>query len=364
MGLAAGAPLGCGDDDQGVPANAVATVGDEAITRVAFKSQLASYAEGNRPLRYDPPDFTRCASARKDTQPAPEGEEQPGLDRFRDDCRREFEQLRVKAMGALLEQAWVEQEADRRGVNVPDRKVRRVFDSLRRNAFPDSAKYQQYLKRARLRESTLLAQVRWGLEDQALDDDVKREVRPRSEREIAAYYAKHRAKYRTPARRDLHAVIADTKASAMEAKRALARGESWPSVVGQYSLDKASVKTGGEVRGYVGGAPFSGDLDSVVARARKGVLTGPVKTQFTWWVFEVDKVFPAKQQALADVRQQIEQELVEKDTQRRLTDYAKEFRLRYRAQTLCADGYEVAECKNGPKENPVPPASMTADDGQ
>ena len=90
-------------------------------------------------------------------------------------------------------------------------------------------------------------------------------------------------------------------------------------------------------------------LEDAVFAASKGELEGPVKTQFGWYVFEVEKITPASQQSLEQSRDTIKNLLRSQRQQKTLDAFIKDFREEYKDETNCSDDYRVAECKNAPE---------------
>jgi foldase protein PrsA len=91
-------------------------------------------------------------------------------------------------------------------------------------------------------------------------------------------------------------------------------------------------------------------FDKAIFDASKGKILGPVKTQFGWYVFEVEKVTAASQQSLEQARQTIRNLLRNQNQQKSLDEFIKDFRERYKEKTVCAEDFKTAECKNGPSE--------------
>src|SRR5262249_51449745 len=82
----------------------------------------------------------------------------------------------------------------------------------------------------------------------------------------------------------------------------------------------------------------------------KGKTVGPVKTQFGWYVFEVEKVSGGKQQSLDESKANIKQQLSQQQQQNVLKKFGDDYRKRYKAETDCRKGYQVDDCKNAPKK--------------
>jgi foldase protein PrsA len=159
-------------------------------------------------------------------------------------------------------------------------------------------------------------------------------------------------------------VLTKTEAKATEAREALGNGGSWKQVVNQYSIDEASKAQAGLLPAVAKGQQDKA-LDDAVFQAKKGELEGPVKTQFGWYVFEVEKVTPASQQSLEQSKDTIRNLLRSERQQKALDEFVKDFREDYREQTECADDFRIAECSNAPKdESDTGPASGGNPGGQ
>ena len=109
--------------------------------------------------------------------------------------------------------------------------------------------------------------------------------------QIEAYYNKNKSRFSSPERRDLRIVLTKDKAKAQQAKKALDSGQSWKAVAKKYSVDQASKSKGGALPGVAKGQQEPA-FDKAIFAAEKGKLTGPVKTQFGWYVFDVTQGHP------------------------------------------------------------------------
>jgi foldase protein PrsA len=145
-------------------------------------------------------------------------------------------------------------------------------------------------------------------------------------------------------------VLTKDKATAQKAKSALQSGQSWKSVAKKYSIDQASKNKGGELQGGVAKGQQEKALDTALFAADKGKITGPVKTQFGWYVFQVEKITPGKQQSLDESKANIKQQLVTQQQNNALKKFGDDYRKRYKAETDCRKGYQVDDCKNAPKK--------------
>ena len=168
--------------------------------------------------------------------------------------------------------------------------------------------------------------------------------------QITDYYNKHKDQFATPERRQVRIVLTKTKDKAQAAKAALQSGQSWKSVAKSSSIDQASKNKGGVLQGGVAKGQQEKALDTAIFAADKSKLTGPVKTQFGWYVFEVTKITKGKQQTLEESKTNIQQLLKSQNQQNALKKFGDEYRKRYKKTTDCRKGYEVDDCKNAPKK--------------
>jgi foldase protein PrsA len=364
-GLGAAVVAGCGND---VPPNAVATVGDSVITQDEFDKWLKTAsagqtAPGGTSVAPDPPDFEKCVAAKK-KQPLPKGQERPSDSQLKKQCEQQFDQLRTEVMQFLIQAEWVQQEADAQGVKVTDQDIKRSFEDQKKQAFPNDKAYQQFLNQSGMTEADILFRVRLDQLQQKLTQKVTNDAKKVSDQDVEEYYEKNEKRFAQPERRDLLVVLTKTEAQADRAKKALEDGQSWKQVVKQYSIDEASKAQGGKQPAVTQGQQEK-ELDEAIFAARKGELEGPVKTQFGWEVFEVEKITPASQQTLEESKETIRNLLRSQGQQKALDNFIKDFRENYKDDTDCADDYRVAECKNAPKESTeTGPASGGAPGGQ
>ena len=147
--LAVGAALlavalagGCGDEDDGkdgrVPDGAVAVVGDRTVSEEAVDSQVETLRRAQ----------TSSGGAR------------PG--------RKQLEQ---QALAVLLQREWLEQEGERRGVEVDEADVRERWRAAVRNQFPTRKALRRFL------HGQTEADVIEQLQLQALSEAIERDIR-------------------------------------------------------------------------------------------------------------------------------------------------------------------------------------------
>jgi foldase protein PrsA len=357
-GLFTAAISACGND---VPPGAVAKVGDETITQDEFnkwvETAVKSQAQGATAVVPDPPDFEKCVAAKKKT-PTPEGQGKQSDATLKKQCKTEYETLKREVMQFLIQAEWVTQEAEKRNIDVSDAAVRKSLEDQKKQAFPTEKAYQQFLKTSGMSEADILFRVKLSQLQEKLTQEFTADAKKVSDADVEEYYDKNKKRFAQPERRDLRVVLTKTEAKADQARKALESGQPWSQVVKQYSIDEASKAQGGKLAAVAKGQQDKALEDAVFA-ASKGELKGPVKTQFGWYVFEVEKITPASQQSLEQSRDTIKNLLRSERQQKALDAAIKDFREEYKDKTNCSDDYRVGECKNAPKEETDTGASQS-----
>jgi foldase protein PrsA len=346
---------GCG----GVPGDSVATVDGNSIEKSDFTHwmNVAAKTSGQNTVVPDPPNYTACVANKKKTAPKPaKGQPNTTDAQYKTQCKQEYEGLRNQVVQLLVSFKWIQGEAKDLGVNVTDAEVKKSFDQQKKQSFPKDADYQKFLKTSGQTNDDIMERVKLDLLSNKIRDKVTKGKDQVSAAAIAAYYNKNKARFAQPEQRDIRIVLTKAKAKADQAKAALASGDSWKSVAKKFSVDTQSKSQGGKLPPVSKGQQEKA-LDDAIFNAKKGKLTGPIKTQFGYYDFVVDKVTPASQQSLQQATPTIKQLLAAQNQQKALDAFVKKFRDKWRGKTECSDAYKTPDCKNGPKATPTPTAA-------
>jgi foldase protein PrsA len=345
----------------GVPGNSVATVNDQTIKRSTFDHWMriitisqASQTNPNAAKTVavpDAPDFEKCVAQKKKTAPKPaKGQPEPTPAQFKTQCKQQYDQFKSEVLGFLIRSTWLDQEAQQQKVKVTDKEVQKQIDDIKKQQFTQKGSYEKFLQTAGLTNEDVLFQQRVRELQNKITQKVTKGKDKVTDAQVSAYYEKHKSQFATAERREVRIVLTKTKGKAQQAKSALQSGGSWKSVAKEFSIDQASKNKGGVLQGGVAKGQQEKALDTAIFKADKGKLTGPVKTQFGWYVFEVSKVSEGKQQSLEESKANIKKQLASQNQQSALKKFGDDYRKRYKAETDCRKGYEVDDCKNAPKK--------------
>jgi foldase protein PrsA len=343
---------GCGNS---VPGNAVASVDGNGVTRTDFNHWMniaAATSQGATGTRvaYDPPDFAACVATKSKTAPKPaKGQPAPTDAQFKTQCKQEYDGLRDQVMQFLILERWVDGEAADQGVKVSDQEADKQFQTARKQSFPKDSDFQKFLKSSGMTLADARFQVRFNTVYTKLREKAVKNADKVTDKAVADFYNKNKARLATPLTRDLRVVLTRSKSKADQAKAALASGQSWPSVAKKFSIDPASKAQGGVLKGLAKGQQEKA-FDDAIFTAAKGKLTGPVKTQFGYYVFTVTKETAASQQSLKQAAPAIKQQLDAQNKQKADDKFNQDLRKKWKAKTNCQDGFVMTQCKNAPPE--------------
>jgi parvulin-like peptidyl-prolyl isomerase len=344
VGLAA-----CGGSS-GIPSDAVVKVGDVPISQEAFKHWLriatlsGASGEITNPAPPEPPNYTACIKrfneiqkiSRKGKKPLTEAE-------LKTQCETQYKSYKQEVLGFLISSQWVLSEADRLGVKVSDSEVKKQFNKIKSQQFPRQAEFQKFLQTSGQSVSDLLLRVRLNLLSQKIQQKITKKGQV-SNAQAEKYYNNNKSKYGASEKRSVRLLSTKTEAEAAKAKKEVQSGQSFTAVAKRVSTDPTAKVNGGVLNGVVKGQEEQ-TLDNAIFSAQKGVLSGPLKTPFGYYVYEVTSIAPGSQQSYAQAKQSIKTQLAATQGQEALTKFVKEFKARWKAKTDCRAAYQVADCK-------------------
>jgi foldase protein PrsA len=337
----------------GIPSDAVVQVNGTPIAKstvqhwiaVASASSAASTGTASKPVVPEPPAYTACIAHLKAIEPKPaKGQTAKTEAQLKTECEEQYKAAQQQVLGFLIAVDWIFEEAESMGVKVTDKEVVKHFNELKKAQFPTEAKFQAFLASTGETVSDLLLRIKQSMLEKKIQEKVTKAHKNVSEAEVAKYYNEHKSTYGQPEKRNLRIVLTKTEAAAKQAKSEIESGKSFASVAKSKSIDPTSKDSGGELPGVVKGEEQKA-LSEAVFAAKQGVLSGPVKTPFGYYIFEVKSTSAATQQTLAQVKATIKQQLQSTGQQTSLSKFVKEFQKKWKAKTECRSGYVVEDCK-------------------
>jgi foldase protein PrsA len=354
-GTLAAPALACADS---VPSGAIATVGNLAITKATFDHWLTvaerSLDTSTAPVpALRPPEFNACVAfhARRDRKP-PKGQRVPTTAMLTTLCRRTYDFARDQTIPFLVTADWIEGEAADEGIVDTPAEIAKMLKQIEAAQFSSDAGLHRFLATSGETQADLSFRVRI--------DDLSNKLRTKaiagpfaiSADQIAAYYTAHADDFSEPERREVRLLHLRTATAARHARSLLASGQSFAKVAKRYP------ESGGRLVDFVRDEHESA-LDAAIFGARVGRLVGPLRTASGYDVVRLQRVTPASTETVAQATPAITQILTQTDQQNALNAFVTAFNAKWRAITVCAAGYVVSDCSNGPSAGSTTPTAVS-----
>ncbi len=334
----------------GIPGDAVVSVDGNSITKDTFNHWMSVAAAssattpGAKPAIPVPPKYTACIATAKAAAKPVKGQSAPTEAALKAQCAQRYKSLQQEVLGFLISSNWVIGEGKSLGVKISDAEVKKQFEKIKSQQFPKAAEFEKFLKTSGQSVSDLLLRVKLNLLSQKIQQKIVKQKSKVTQAQIAKYYKENPRRFSLAERRNLLIILTKTEAQAKKAKQEIESGKSFESVAKSVSIDPTSKSNGGKLPGIVKGQEEK-SLDAAVFAAKKNVLTGPVKTPFGYYLFEVQTITAGSQQSLKQAEPSIKSQLTATQQQSALSKFVKEFKKKWMSKTDCRSGYVVTDCK-------------------
>jgi foldase protein PrsA len=243
-------------------------------------------------------------------------------------------------------------------VKLTDQEVKKQFAKIKQEQFPKAAEFEKFLASSGQTVSDLLLRVKLNLLSQKIQQKVTKKKATVTHSEIVKYYNENSSRYGTPEKREVRIVLTKTESAASSAKKEIESGKSFASVAKSRSIDPTSKADGGLIKGVVKGEEEKA-LSEAIFAAKTHVLSGPVKTPFGYYIFEVEAVAAGSTTPLKGVEAEIKQQLIATRQSKAITEFVKNFKKKWQAKTECRAGYQVADCKGYKAPKTTTPTGVT-----
>ena len=347
----------------GIPGDAVVSVDGKPITKDTFNHWMGVAAAATsattgaaKPVLPDPPRYTACIAHLQATQPKPaKGQSPPTQAQLKSQCEQQYKSLQQEVLGFLISSEWVLGEASSLGVKASDKEVKKRFMQIREQQFPKAAEFEKFLANSGQTVSDLLLRVKLNLLSSKIQQKIVKEKSKVTDEQISKYYNEHKQRFEVPEKRAVNIILTKGEAAAKKAKQEIESGQSFASVAKRASIDPISKAKGGLLPEVVKGQQEQA-LSNAIFAAKAKVLSGPVKTPFGYYVFEVKGATPGSQQSLAQAKASVKSQLAATQQQTALSTFVKDFKKKWTGKTDCRKEYTVMDCKQykAPKTPSIP----------
>jgi foldase protein PrsA len=268
--------------------------------------------------------------------------------------------LRESALSDLLLGRWVRGEAEERGLTVSESEITNRLEQFIKQDFGGQKQYEKFLEQSQFTPEEARARVELGL----LSDELQKATFPGptavSDSEIEEFYEANRVQFEQPEARDIRRIVNKDQAKVEEARSLLEQDDSpasWKKVAARFSTEDPTKGKGGLIEGVTAGQSEPA-LEEQIFSAAEGELVGPFQGQSDYYLIQVQKITPAELTPLADVTEQIQQQLVQGKEQQIAQDFQTDFLAKWTSRSFCADDYLINRCENyeAPPPEPAPGA--------
>jgi parvulin-like peptidyl-prolyl isomerase len=240
----------------------------------------------------------------------------------------EYEQLKGQAITFLVQQAEVEEQAKKLGVDVSDSKVDQEIERYKKQFYGGSdARYEKAVKQQGLTDQQARDAIRQQLISQAVFKKVTGNVKV-SDADIKQYYNTHKTQYVQPETREVRHILVTKKALADSLYQQLKNGGNFAKLAKQYSKDPGSAANGGKLT--VSKGQTVPQFDKTAFSLKTGQISQPVHTQYGYHIIQaLSGVKAASSTSLDKVSASIRQQLGQQKKNDEITKWLEDTKKSY-----------------------------------
>jgi foldase protein PrsA len=308
----------CGGGDAGVPADAIAVVGDQDVSRADFQRVLEQAQKNYEAQKQE---FPKAGTP-------------------------EYENLKSTIVKSLVDQAKWEQKGAEMGIEVTDADIDKELATLVDQEFKgDQKAYEDARTKLGLSEEQVRRELEGRVLSRKIYDTVTKAVKV-TDGEVTAYYEQNKEQFRQAESRDVRHILVKSKALADRLYTQIRSGGDFARLAERYSEDPSSAKQGGKYTAVKGAsvAPF----DKFVFAGKTGELSKPIKTQFGWHVIEIlSAVKPASVTPVEEVKESIRQTLLQQKQSQAMRKWIADLDKEFAGEIEYAAGFAPAQTGTG-----------------
>ena len=252
---------------------------------------------------------------------------------------------RERALDLLISANWLMGEARDRGLGVSQGAVERGLQGKLESLPGGRSELEQEIGSAGQTIADVRLEIGAELAAARLRALVSRQAPPVTHAEIAAYYARHLAAFRTPDLRyaDLIESI-PTRAAALALGRRLGSGARFARMALHEQVARQTP--------YEATHRDNAALVRTIFAAAPGTVAPPVRFNHRWVIVVVRREAPGRLQPLSELSGKIAMRLQKRAHSATARAFARAFERRWVARTSCRPGFVVRECSQytGPRK--------------
>ena len=199
----------------------------------------------------------------------------------------------------------METEAEDKGISISEADIEQHIQELADESFlgePDKLR-EEYFNKGFTEEDIRAEAVR-AILNEKLQAQIGKDIQV-TDQDAQDYYERNRTQYDQPERRQARQLVTDKEADAITAVSKARSGESFITLVEQYSTDPQAQQKKGAMGKMVARGELPPELENVIFDMKAGDISNPVKLGEQWYVFSLEYISPANLRTLDQVRDEI-----------------------------------------------------------
>jgi parvulin-like peptidyl-prolyl isomerase len=237
----------------------------------------------------------------------------------------QYSSIRTNIVNLLVQQAELQQEAQKLGITVRPADVDKELATLKKQYYSgDEKKYEADLKKQGVTDAQVRGQLQEKLLEQKLYSKITTGSTP-SKAAIQAYYAANQSQFQTAEQRDVQEILVgkNKQALANQLYAQLKNGADFGTLAKKYSQDPGSKNQGGKFTATKGSDVPEFDAAVFDPASKTNELLKPVNTaQYGWFLIRpLAAVVPAKTKSEKEAESTIKQTLEQQQQQQLASDW-------------------------------------------
>ncbi len=247
--------------------------------------------------------------------------------------KKAWDQLKHKALDALIDGKLVQQQAVELKLSVTSDEVERAVQQVKEQNHLDDANFVEALKSQGFTmeayKKTLRKQI---LELKVVNTAVRSRVSV-SDEEVKTYYKQNEKLVAGDRQSHLRQILVAAEAAELEAKKRVAQkvaelargGTSFVELAKQYSDDDGTKASGGDL-GWIGKGVLVDELDDAVTAMEPGDVRGPIKTARGWVVLQLVERKAGDLKPFDEIKEQLRKQLYDQQVEKAQQSWLRELR--------------------------------------
>ncbi len=226
--------------------------------------------------------------------------------------------MKSDLLDRLIEDRLILQEARKNNLKADEARIKSKIDELKKR-YDSETDFENSLKNQGLVEADLEARVRdqilmFNIVETKIRDKIA--IKPA---EVTGYYNKNTAEFSLAEEREFQSLAGSEEAKARKIIEDLRQGRAIEEVVKEsaFTLNVFSARKDGELKK---------DVEDVLFSLKSGEVSEPVKIKDSYYLFQLLKIKPARQQVLSEVQEAINANLYEKKMQEAMAKWVDELK--------------------------------------